>query len=66
MSWTRWPQAFSPLHTSCAQLAAGGSLGLGLYISKAIVEAHGGQVGIESAVGEGSTSWFALPLASGH
>jgi len=45
--------------------AQGGSLGLGIYICKAIVEAHGRQVGVESAVGEGSTFWFTLPLAEG-
>ena len=44
--------------------ARGGSLGLGLYICKAIVEAHGGRVGVASAVGEGSAFWFTLPLAS--
>jgi signal transduction histidine kinase len=38
--------------------------GLGLAISKAIVEAHGGQVGLESDPRSGTTVWFTLPLAS--
>jgi signal transduction histidine kinase len=37
-------------------------LGLGLHICKAIIEGHGGQVGVESAVGTGSTFWCSLPL----
>jgi PAS domain S-box-containing protein len=40
-----------------------GGLGLGLSISKAIVEAHGGRVGVASHLGQGSTFWFSLPLA---
>lgn len=37
-------------------------LGLGLYIAKSIVNAHGGQFWIASTAGEGSVFSFALPL----
>jgi signal transduction histidine kinase len=38
----------------------GGGAGLGLTIARAIVEAHGGRMGIESSVGQGTRVWFTL------
>jgi PAS domain S-box-containing protein len=44
------------------QSGSGVGLGLGLHICRMIVERHQGQVGVQSAPGQGSTLWFSLPL----
>jgi len=60
--WDRFRRVSGVDVRDTAQGSAGG-LGLGLYISRRIVEGHHGRVGVESAPGHGATFWFALPLA---
>jgi PAS domain S-box-containing protein len=55
------PHLFERFYRAEEKLARGGT-GLGLYISKQIVEAHGGHIWVESQAGEGSTFSFTLPL----
>ncbi|MCK4722353.1 MAG: hypothetical protein KAT75_03560, partial [Dehalococcoidia bacterium] len=55
------PYLFDRFYRAKTALRAQGT-GLGLHISKEIIEAHGGRMWVESKVGEGSTFSFSLPL----
>lgn len=56
------PKLFKRFSQLRAGISKGKGTGLGLAISKALVEAHGGTIGVSSQLGRGSTFWFTLPL----
>jgi signal transduction histidine kinase len=53
------PHLFQRFYRAKGTTAEG--IGLGLYITKQLIEAHGGRIWVESEVGKGSTFYFTLP-----
>jgi PAS domain S-box-containing protein len=60
-----WQELFQRFHRRDPNTAeAQYGVGLGLSVVKAVIEAHGGEVGAENRPGGGAVFWFTLPLAS--
>mgnify|MGYP001765354301 CR=1 FL=1 len=57
------PRIFDPFFTT---KESGGGVGLGLAVVYGIVEAHGGTIQVDSAVGRGTTFRVRLPMPPGH
>ena len=55
---------FGQFNSSASKESQKASSGLGLYITKGIIDAHGGTIGIESTVGKGTITIFKLPINS--
>jgi PAS domain S-box-containing protein len=66
MSQAQKARAFEKFYRGNISDTAVGGLGLGLTITKNIVEAHGGRIWIESEPGRGTSISFSLPLHSGE
>ncbi len=60
-----WEQLYQ-VHAAGHQNSATPGLGLGLFISKGIIEQHHGRIGVVSQLDKGSTFWFSLPRQAAH
>lgn len=56
------PFVFDKFYMEDASRSHGGS-GLGLYVTKDIIEEHGGTIGVKNRLGGGTVFWFYVPLA---
>ncbi len=58
------PRLFERFYRAPNARQAAQGLGLGLYITRSLVEAHGGWIDVESEIGRGSTFRFSVPYAA--
>jgi CheY-like chemotaxis protein len=60
----RQHELFEPFNRLDAENGSIEGTGIGLAITRELVERMGGEISVESALGQGATFWFNLPLAS--